>query len=190
MVETPPGGVDAIAPTFAGFWTAVATERIDGDNLIVDWKAIKTVGKEVTFAAFEETQTEAATGSVVIDLAKGTVKAKDVNEKADLPKTIDAVKSQKEMKELTVDKTIFRIDQKADAPLRFKFQRADGHRSGQQGKAAGSSRSTACWCRDGEMRTAQNSSQPPAKNLNFSPHFKQHRDREHPLGDGGPCEDR
>jgi hypothetical protein len=122
--ETPAGGVDAYrARLKAGFWTAVASERVDGDNLLIEWKAIKTVGKEVTFAAFEETQTEAATGVAVVDLAKGTVKAKDVNEKADLPKTIDAVKSKKETKELTVDKTIYRIEQRFDAPMRFKFQR-------------------------------------------------------------------
>lgn len=124
--ETPPGGVDAYrARLRAGFWTAVASERIDGDNLIIDWKAIKTVGKEITFASFEETQTQAATGSVVIDLAKGTVKAKDIDEKADLPKTIDAVKSRtaKDTKDFIVDKTIYRIEQKADAPMKFKFQR-------------------------------------------------------------------
>jgi hypothetical protein len=122
--ETPPGGVDAYrARLKAGFWTAIASERVDGETLLIEWKAIKTVGKEVTFAAFEETQTEAATGTAVVDLAKGTVKAKDVNEKADLPKTIDAVKSKKETKELTVDKTIYRIEQRFDAPLRFKFQR-------------------------------------------------------------------
>jgi hypothetical protein len=124
--ETPPGGVDAYrARLRGGFWTAIATERIDGDTLILDWKAIKTVGKEVTFASFEEAQTQAATGSVVIDLAKGTVKAKDVDEKADLPKTIDAVKSRttKDTKDFVVDKTIFRIEQKADTPMKFKFQR-------------------------------------------------------------------
>jgi hypothetical protein len=122
--ETPAGGVDAYrARLKVGFWTAIASERVEGDNLFIDWKAFKTVGKEVTFAAFEETQTEAATGVVVVDLVKGTVKAKDVNEKADLPKTIDAVKSKKETKEVTVDKTIYRVEQRVDAPLRFKFQR-------------------------------------------------------------------
>lgn len=107
----------------SGFWTATVQEKVDGDRLTLEWKAIKTVGKETTFAAFEETQTQAASGTIVVDLAKGTATAKDVNEKADLPKTIDAVKSRADRKEATVNKVIFRIDERADAPLRFKFQR-------------------------------------------------------------------
>ena len=110
-----------IAPASRVVSTAIASERrwrqprhrLEGDQ---DGR------QEVTFAAFEETQTQAATAAI-IDLAKGTVKAKDVDEKADLPKTIDAVKSRKETKEIVVNKTIYRIEQKAAAPLGFKFQR-------------------------------------------------------------------